>query len=191
MIDGRGPVPDCLGQNATRGLGHIRHIAIDRGAGTGHHHPCHTGGRVDRIQHISRAFERGDHIIRHRIAPMRGKPRGRVDHYAATLHGLGIGVWRGQIGRVKLERAANLLRHRGEMRGAARVMDVAHGGMDGKALFQQAATYPCPHIAIGAGDENGVRAVGASQRKIGHASYLWFAACDRKVLAKLDPASHH
>ena len=85
--------------------------------------------------------------------------RGRVDDDCAPLNGLVVGVGLEQVAGEEAQSARRLLGHAIQVGDLARVLGIAHSGVDGDAGVEQALGDPAAQVAGGAGDHDGAAGV--------------------------------
>ena len=139
----RAVVPDRLGEgDAAAPLAHRR----CRG---GEHHPPHAC-RVGRAQRVKPADDRRVDDFALRVAGPRAIDRGDLEQSVAALE---RGVQRRGLHELG---AYHIDVQRGEVRRPGGVVGIAHAGADAVAALGQQPRQHVAHVAIGAGDEDGL-----------------------------------
>ena len=96
-----------------------------------------------------------------RICDCANERRGCVDDDGAAFHGLVVGAGLEQVAGEEAQSARRLLGHTVQVGDLARVLGIAHGGVDGDAGVEQALGDPATQVAGGAGDHD--RAAGVDR----------------------------
>ena len=91
-----------------------------------------------------------------RICDCANERRGCVDDDGAAFHGLVVGAGLEQVAGEEAQSARRLLGHTVQVGDLARVLGIAHGGVDGDAGVEQALGDPATQVAGGAGDLTGL-----------------------------------